>query len=113
MIAVIQCAASKRSDAGHLMTMSGQPVDFVAGPQIAPPNSDRAYARPDDLCKNGISWRQLLLQYNKNQNGNPHCLYPAYQLYKNGAYERLVEHFGLSNVYILSAGWGLIPAARL
>ena len=36
MIVVIQCAASKRGDAGHLTTASGRPVDFVADPQSAP-----------------------------------------------------------------------------
>jgi hypothetical protein len=35
---------------------------------------------------------------------------PAYQLYENNVYGRLVDRFGLRNVYILSAGWGLIRA---
>ena len=30
MIIVIQCAAMKRSDAGHLLSASGKPVEFVA-----------------------------------------------------------------------------------
>jgi hypothetical protein len=34
MIVVIQCAASKRSDAGHLKTAHGIPVKFVAAAQI-------------------------------------------------------------------------------
>ena len=41
---------------------------------------------------------------------SPFGLLPAYQLYENSTYNRLVDRFGLSNVYILSAGWGLIPA---
>jgi hypothetical protein len=110
MIVVIQCAASKRPDAGHLVAASGKLVDFVAQPQIAPPNPDRVYARPDDLPEDGVSWRQLLLAYNDNSGGNPLRLYPAYQLYENKAYGRLVERFGSRNVYILSAGWGLISA---
>src|SRR5262249_22117057 len=36
--------------------------------------------------------------------------FPAYRLYENRAYERLVDRFGLANVYILSAGWGLVGA---
>ena len=110
MIVVIQCAASKRPDAGHLVAASGKRVDFVAHPQIAPRDPDRVYARPDDRRQDGISWRQHLLKYNDDPGGNPLRLYPAYQLYDNRAYGRLVDRFGLRNVYILSAGWGLIRA---
>jgi hypothetical protein len=106
MIIVIQCAASKRPDAGHLVTSSGKLVDFVAHPQIAPRNSDRVYARPDDLRQGATSWRQHLMDYNDNhQHENPLRLYRAYELYENIIYRRLVDRFGLGNVYILSAGW--------
>jgi hypothetical protein len=110
MITVIQCAASKRPDAGHLVAASGKLVDFVAHPQIAPRDPDRVYARADDIREDGTSWRQLLLKYNENPGDNPLRLYPAYQLYENKTYGRLVDRFELKNVYILSAGWGLIPA---
>jgi hypothetical protein len=110
MIIVIQCAASKRSDAGHLVTTDGKAVQFVADPQIAPRDHDEVFARPDDLCEDGTSWRQRLLRYNKDPAGNPLRLYPAYQLYGNTAYRRLVGRFGVRNVYIPSAGWGLIYA---
>jgi hypothetical protein len=33
---------------------------------------------------------------------------PAYQLYENTTYGSLVNRFGIENVYILSAGWGLV-----
>jgi hypothetical protein len=107
---VIQCAASKRRDAGHLGTSSGKLVDFVAHSQIAPRDSDRVYARPDDLREDGASWRQHLVKYNNHPGDNPRRLYRAYDLYENITYMRLVDRFGLSNVYILSAGWGLIRA---
>ena len=110
MIVVIQCAASKRPDAGHLVAASGKLIDFVAHPQIAPANPDRVYARPDDLREDGTTWRQLLLSYNDDPGGNPLRLYPAYQLYENKVYGRIVDRFGLRDVYILSAGWGLIRA---
>ena len=45
-----------------------------------------------------------------HSNDNPLGLYPAYRLYRNPIYERLVDRLGLQNVYILSAGWGLIWA---
>jgi hypothetical protein len=68
------------------------------------------YARPDDLCEDGISWRQVSLKYNDDPCSNPLRLYSAYQFYDNIAYGRLVDRFGLRNAYILSAGWGLIRA---
>jgi len=40
--------------------------------------------------------------------GNPLGLCPAYQLYENKTYGRLAARFGLGNLFILSAGWGLI-----
>jgi hypothetical protein len=50
-----------------------------------------------------------------SENLSPHelsrlGLYPAYQLYKNNTYGRLMNRFGLQKVYILLAGWGLIRA---
>jgi hypothetical protein len=110
MIIVIQCAARKRPDAGHIVAASGRLVDFVAHPEIAPHDHHRVYARPDDPCEDGISWRQFLLKYNDDPGNNPLHLYPAYQLYGNKAYGRLADRFGLRKVYILSAGWGLIRA---
>lgn len=113
MIVVIQCAASKNPDAGHLMTASGKPVLFVADPQADPPTSAYFYARPDDLSDNGVSWRQVLRQYNERPGDNPLGLYPAWQLYENSTYKRLAKRVGVQNLYILSAGWGLINAGFL
>ncbi len=110
MIVVIQCAASKRSEAGHLMTTSGKPVFFVAEPAAAPAVPAHLYVRPDDPSDMGISWRQVLVKYNEQHAKNPLGLYPAYQLYENKAYGRLVDRLGAQNVFILSAGWGLISA---
>jgi hypothetical protein len=113
MIIVIQCAARKRPDVGHLVAADGRLVDFVAHPEIAPRDHDREYARPDDLREDGTSWRQYLVRYNDDPGGNPLRLYPAYKLYVNNVYVRLVDRFGARNVYILSAGWGLIRAGFL
>ena len=110
MIAVIQCAASKQPDAGYLRTANGLRVEFVANPQSAPLNGSCVYARPDDLSDNGTSWRRVLLTYNQKPGSNPLGLYRAYELYQNDAYSRLVQRLGLRNVFILSAGWGLIRA---
>ena len=110
MIAVIQCAARKSPDAGHLVTASGKPVVFVANPQAAPSDPLRMYARPDGHSGNGGSWRQVLLRYNEENVGNPLGLLQAYRLYARKEYGRLVDRYGVKQVYILSAGWGLIRA---
>lgn len=110
MIVIIQCAATKHVKAGRMKSADGRPVVFVAEPASAPADQQCRYARPDDLSDTGKSWRQRLLEYNRNAGGNPLGLYPAYRLYRNPLYERLVDRFGLQNVYILSAGWGLIAA---
>ena len=114
IIAVIQCAAGKNPSAGHMLKENGQRVMFVADPQKAPVDESIIYKRPDDLARSGLSWRNALIEYNgkyKNAaSGNPLGLLPAWKLYKNPAYGELVSAFGIQNVFILSAGWGLIPA---
>ena len=112
MIIVIQCQGSKQSDAGYLKTANGKAVKFVARPALAPLDSSCIYARPDDLSDDGRSWRQVLLDYNEDGR-NTLRLYPAYQLYRDALYRRLANRFGLHNLYILSAGWGLLKAEFL
>lgn len=113
MIVVIQCAATKRPDAGFLRRRDGTPVMFVADSANAPANERYAYARPDDLSDTGASWRQALVEYNDNPGNNPLGLCRAYELYENATYQRLADRLGIGNTYILSAGWGLIGAAFL
>ena len=114
MIVVIQCAAGKNPSAGHMLTENKQPVMFVADPQKAPPDKSIIYKRPDDPAHSGLSWRDMLIEYNRKHkdraSGNPLGLLPAWRLYKNPAYGELVSAFGIQNVFILSAGWGLITA---
>ena len=110
MIVVIQCAAKKKPGAGHLCRRDGQPVLFVADPDSAPTTAANAYARPDDTSDTGVSWRAQLVGYNNEPESNPLDLVPAWQLYENRTYARLVDAYGLESVYILSAGWGLIAS---
>lgn len=111
---VIQCAGTKEPDAGYLTGQDGRRVLFVARPEKAPQSDGYIYARPDDLAdEDGRTWRQILTEYNRREEGNPLQLSPAYKLYKPGIYEILVKRFGVDNVYILSAGWGLIGAVFL
>ena len=86
---------------------------FVADPAGAPNDRAVVYARPDDPSDKGLPWRDVLLDYNYTSRDNPLNLLPAWRLYDNRVYGRLVERMGVDNVYILSAGWGLISAAFL
>ena len=110
MIVVIQCAASKKPDAGYLQRRDGRKVLFVADPQNAPVDTPYAYARPDDIADTGRSWRDELLRCNDAPGNNPLGLLPAWQLYENETYALLAERYGKDRLYILSAGWGLIAA---
>jgi hypothetical protein len=113
MIAVIQCAATKRPGAGCLRKQDGTAVKFVADPTRAPPTDRYTYARPDDPSDTEATWRQVLLRYNAAPGNNPLGLLRAFELYENPAYRRLVDRFGADKTYILSAGWGLIGASFL
>ena len=70
----------------------------------------RLYARPDDVAgASARSWRDLLVEYNQTSSEeNRFGLFPAWRLYSNPAYGDLVAALGGDNVYVLSAGWGLI-----
>lgn len=70
MKAVIQCATTKRFDAGRLITRDGKLVEFVAHPELAPAQANRIYARPDDISDRGMSWREQLWKYNENEKTN-------------------------------------------
>ncbi|MAM93324.1 hypothetical protein [Parvibaculum sp.] len=110
MIAVIQCAASKKPNAGHLQRRDGRKVLFVADPESAPADVSHVYARPDDMADSGRSWRDELLSYNDAPGNNPLGLLPAWQLYENETYALLAERYGVDRLYILSAGWGLLSS---
>jgi hypothetical protein len=113
LIVVIQCAARKREKAGFLRTGEGKPVLFVAHPASAPASDNCIYARPDDPSDHGGSWREVLVRYNEARGNNPLSLLPAFELYERDTYRALVKRFGIDKIYILSAGWGLIPASFL
>lgn len=113
MIVVIQCAGGKQENAGH-MEDAGRKVLFVADPASAPQSDSVIYKRPDDAASSGRSYRDMLEDYNRNRRAdNPLDLFPAWELYTKPAYRELAEHFGVGNLYILSAGWGLVKADYL
>lgn len=106
---VIQCAGKKYKSAGWLKDTSGVRVIFVAHPEkCIMTESPLRCCRPDDEvgAELGI-WREYLTRYNQ-QSLNPDRLFRAAELYKPTVYRALVERYGWRNVFILSAGWGLI-----
>ena len=110
MIVVIQCAASKNPCAGRFKMEGGRPIMFVADPKKAPTDNEIVYKRPDDRSDSGLSYREELVKYNCRPGDNPLGLLSAWKLYSNPVYAELVNTFCAQNVFILSAGWGLIPA---
>lgn len=112
MKVIIQCAASKQPDAGKLRTQSGGKVVFVATLPTSESDhpSGARYVRPDDPCgKLDMTWRERLTRYNE-EGGNPCDLKCAAELYRPKVYKLLTNIFRPENVFILSAGWGLIRA---
>ncbi len=95
---------------GLLPVKGWKPVIFVANPERAPFDCNQVYVRPDDPSGHGKSWRELLWEYNAQEKGNALSFYQAYKVYINPIYERLVNKLGTDQIYILSAGWGLIKS---
>ncbi len=106
---IIQCAGEKTHNAGCLQTHDKKKILFVAQPNIAENTNGYIYKTPNDLTENKTTWIQELCEYNQNNNNYLNLL-PAYKLYDNEIYRKLVTKYGIENVYILSAGWGLINA---
>ena len=117
MKVIIQCAASKCRTAGTLRTASGDRVVFVADPgRRSSLISSEHYARPDEASgEDNSTWRDVLIRYNDNSDNHLGLLRAA-ELYAPNEYEfrslytELADRFGWTNVFVLSAGWGLIRA---
>ena len=107
MNVVIQCAKSKSGQ--RFRDAEGCPVTFVADPAVAPRGDWERYAHPDGFADDGRLWRQHVIDYDRRA-ANEYGLSPAYRLYTHPTYRNLVKHYGLEHIFILSAGWGLIPA---
>lgn len=109
---VIQCAGRKDPGAGYFIDPNGRRIKFVAQPSQAPPDPTCNFVRPDDPSHQvGKTWRELVAGYNASyaaSGANPFGLFPAYRLYSKSTYRELVERYGAGDIYILSAGWGLI-----
>jgi hypothetical protein len=109
MKVVIQCSAAKAEGAGTFR-LDGRPVKFVAHPECYSASASELPFRPDDtIPSTSTTWREHLVEYNRG-GGNPDGLFQAGKLYRPKIYQRLLDHVGIGNLFILSAGWGLIKA---
>ena len=105
---IVQCASRKRTAAGYLHDDDGLPVHIVANPQLAPSDGNR-YCHPDDpISHTNATFRDLLNAYNDSPGTNPWNLLPAGELYDVPVYGELCRRVESSQLFILSAGWGLI-----
>lgn len=111
---IIQCAGTKSDCATKLKNTSGDEIIFVADPyKVKDKIQGISYQRPDDLIPSqNKTWREFLVEYNF-KNTNPLNLAQIADLYKPKIYGDLVNHFGCENVFILSAGWGLVRSDYL
>lgn len=113
---IVQCAGRKDRMAGSFL-FSGKKVKFVSRPEIAALEeaTDFSYFRPDDVNPDsGKTWREMLVEYNA-AGGNLLHLLPAVDLYGNSIY-KATKHYAAqisAELYILSAGWGLVRAEFL
>lgn len=112
-VVVIQGGEQKVAGAGHMALPDGRRVVFVAEPGVAPSDPDIAYRRPDDRADGIQTFRDALVAYNRAPEDNPLGLLPAWRLYEDGAYRALAEGVESENLFILSAGWGLIESGFL
>ena len=104
---IIQCCASKHENYWYY---KGHKIIFVANPDMCENKDSVEYCRTGQRTElNGLTWQEKLEQYNK-QEGNDDILKKAGELYKPNIYLELVTRFGPENVFILSAGWGLVRA---
>ena len=110
-IIIMQCARRK-NNFGHIC-FNGKRVSFVANPTINSPDQ----FRPDDLIPGlapRLTWREAITKYNTDQTLplgvtiEGAQLPMAFELYANNAYHAVANAIGCENLYILSAGWGLV-----
>jgi hypothetical protein len=105
---IIQCSGRKNGELWTVNRLNGIKVKFVSHPYLCEVTPGINLFRPDDMVPdNSITWREYLSNYNM-QGKNPDNLLRAGDLYDNKTYHILIDKFKWENVYILSAGFGLV-----
>lgn len=117
---VLPCSKRKKTHA-PTFCLDGHPIRFIANPQQQANLWERA---PWDPITHGNkrTWIHCLTDYNNAGQLNPedlgvgvsingaNGLFCAGTLYAHRIYSDLIQVLGFDNVYILSAGWGLVRA---
>jgi hypothetical protein len=109
---VIQCAGSKDL-AAPTLSRHGTELKFVAYPKIVHSNECAPWDEIPGL--DGNTWIDCVRNYNDKKTlppgiavSNGQNLTRAGSLYRRSIYQKLINSVGSHNVYILSAGWGLV-----
>jgi hypothetical protein len=107
MKVVIQCAGAKHPNAATFESGDGRRVSFVARPELVTRNPGILHAHPDQPSDiPGKIWRDRVVH--ENNGADASTLLPAAQLYTSPTYAALERFIGSENLFILSAGWGLV-----
>ena len=102
MIYIIQCSQKKHAAA----TIGG--MRFVANTAYLAPGKAATATTPAMRSREGYSWSDYIRKYNENPANVG--LSRAVDIYKPTIYKDMVAAFGAERVFILSAGWGLVPS---
>ena len=113
MIAVIQCAATKRCDAGHLRRQDGTKVMFVADPQRRRPIQNACLRAPTTFRIPARAGGRFWYGTTRTPETIRSDCYALLSCIKTPPTAGLWSTLGASKVFILSAGWGLIDASFL
>lgn len=101
---IIQCQGRKRETPSFVE--QGKSVKFVAQPALYKGN--QCAVTPEiKIGGTATTWRDHILALNEESTVSEHLL-PASTLYQHDIYRTLPNNFGVTNTYILSAGWGLV-----
>ena len=107
---VMPCCATKND---IKWVLNGREIKFIAHPELEPTQSSKLYCKPDDkiiddiALYSGETWRDRIKAINQKRIDTDEFLKAA-DLYKPRIYKKLVDEYGWENVFILSAGWGII-----
>lgn len=117
MTIILPCANRKKPNA-PTFCLNGVTVDFVANPNT--PNQRRPWDRI--VPESERTWIHCVADYNNLGHLSPNDtqagvsisnnreLFCAGTLYVNQAYSDIIASIGFRNLFILSAGWGLVRA---
>lgn len=90
---------------GEVFQHNGSKIHFVSRPDSCTQIDGNKYVRPDDLIEGEeMTWRDLIILQEDRYD-----LVAAYELYNHPIYRELYNHFN-QNLYIFSAGWGIVRA---